>query len=549
MARLPRLIASSARRRDTLARPRRRGAIPLFAPALGVLAATMLVPAAHALALGDERVARAFLYAGIATGFASAILWVALSGRRLDESAQGELATLLAAWVALPLFAAAPLVLLVPWLGIVGGWFEMLVCLTTTGSTLFGSPEALPPSLHLWRGVVAWLGGLMTLMAAYVILAPRRMGGFEVMTASSSAAHVVAGDVRLAVLGAQTPPAADRVVRAARAIVPAYVAATAVLVIAFGAAGGVSLASAVHALGIVSTSGVSPLADGFAGAPSYAVEAIAAVALVVVATSRLFGAASRVGRSVPWRRDPELRLMAALVALATAILFARHWTAALTLENPEGADALEALWGAAFTALSYLTTTGFESAAWESARAWAGLSNPTLVLLGLCAIGGGAATTAGGLKLVRAAALLRHGVREIDRLAQPSAVRGSGGDLGGVLSEGAFLGWAFIMLYAGAIFGVALALATTGLTFEVSLIGAISAVSNTGPAFAAVAPGHGDYSLLGDAQRLILGAGMVLGRIETLAVIALMRPEAWSGVVFGRKRAGNRERERPISRL
>lgn len=513
---------------------------PLFAPCLGILAAAMAVPMLHALAHGDERTARAFLYGAVFSAFAAAILGIALASRRLPESPQVELVTLLAGWAVLPCFAAIPLAIVTPGLGWIGAWFEMVACLTTTGSTVYQEPARVPASIHLWRGAVSWLGGLMTLMAAFVVLAPRRMGGFEVMMPTASAGPMVSGDMRLAEFGAQTPRALDRVRRAGRAILPAYAAMTAALVLAFGMAGEVSLAGTVHALGIVSTTGVSAGTGGIAGQGAFAVEAVALVFLGLAATSRIYGRASRVGRSAPIAKDRELRLMAVLVLAATAALFVRHWAAALTLENPSGeVDAFAALWGALFTSLSYLTTTGYESQSWDNARDWAGLSNPTLILLGLCAIGGGAATTAGGIKLIRAAALLGHGLREVDRLAQPAAVRGSGGALGGVLSEGAFLGWAFIMLYAGAIFLVALALATTGLSFETALIGAISAVSNTGPAFGAVAEGHANYALLTPAQRGILALGMILGRVETLAVIAVFRREAWGTIVFGRKNAGN----------
>ncbi|HAG25807.1 MAG TPA: hypothetical protein DCK86_03150, partial [Rhodobacter sp.] len=39
------------------------------------------------------------------------------------------------------------------------------------------------------------------------------------------------------------------------------------------------------------------------------------------------------------------------------------------------------------------------------AQAWSGLDNPSLILIALAVMGGGVATTAGGIKLLRAAAL------------------------------------------------------------------------------------------------------------------------------------------------
>ena len=46
--------------------------------------------------------------------------------------------------------------------------------------------------------------------------------------------------------------------------------------------------------------------------------------------------------------------------------------------------------------------------------------------LGLALIGGGVATTAGGVKLLRVYALFRHGERELERLIHPNSVGGDG---------------------------------------------------------------------------------------------------------------------------
>ena len=231
--------------------------------------------------------------------------------------------------------------------------------------------------------------------------------------------------------------------------------------------------------------------------------------------------------------------MALLVATATLALFLRHWFGALTIDlGDRASEAFPALWGAVFTSLSFLTTTGFESASWNSARDWSGLANPGLILLGLCAIGGGAATTAGGIKLVRGYALLRHGYRELERIAQPNSVLATGARLRGILREGAFLAWAFVMLYIMAIFVAVIALTLTGLAFEDSLVAAISSISNTGPAFALVTPGEIDFTRLSESQRLILAATMILGRIETLAVISLFNTGTWHQFSIRTKNTG-----------
>ena len=524
--------------------------LPMFPLCLGVLALAMLVPALFGLIQRDWASAREFLYTAIFTGFASATLAVALGSRERGVRDRAALRDLVICWMLVPLFAAVPLWLRTPYIGIWGAWFEMVGAFTTTGGTVYGDPEKVPEAIHLWRGMVAWFGGLVTLVAAFAILAPRNLGGFEVTVHGAGAARQLvrppagqpgaqtSGSISLH--GASTARLNERLARTLRTLLPVYGALTAMLAFLFSALGQDGLAAAVHAMAIISTSGISPYSDGLAAHPSFLVELAAVLFMVLAATRLTYAEARRFGAVERWHRDPELKLMAMLVAIATLALFLRHWFGALTIDDlgERASEALPALWGAMFTSLSFLTTTGFESASWHSARDWSGLANPGLILLGLCAIGGGAATTAGGIKLVRAHALLRHGTRELERIAQPHSVQAGGARRRGVLRQGAFLAWAFVMLYIMAIFVAVIALTLTGMLFEDALVAAIASISNTGPAFDLVTPGEIDFPRLSPSQRLILAITMILGRIETLAVISLFNADSWGRFGIGAKNTG-----------
>ena len=122
-------------------------------------------------------------------------------------------------------------------------------------------------------------------------------------------------------------------------------------------------------------------------------------------------------------QDPEFRIGAAVVLAVPVFLFLRHFLGAYDVAaESDLAGAGRALWGSAFTVLSFLTTTGFASANWADAQAWSGLETPGLILMGLALIGGGVATTAGGVKLLRVFALYLNGRRELERLATTSSI-------------------------------------------------------------------------------------------------------------------------------
>ncbi|MEO1474620.1 MAG: potassium transporter TrkG, partial [Pseudomonadota bacterium] len=187
-----------------------------------------------------------------------------------------------------------------------------------------------------------------------------------------------------------------------------------------------------------------------------------------------------------------------------------------------------AFWGAFFTTLSFLTTTGFESASWETARDWSGLGNPGIILLGLCAVGGGAATTAGGLKLIRAYALVRHGFRELERLAQPVSIIGVGANMRGMMRRGAVIAWTFVMLFFIALLLTVLGLSATGMPFDKSLVAATAGLSNTGPVYPLLTETSAGFAEFDTPAQVVLALAMITGRIEVLALVSIFSLETLS---------------------
>ncbi|OAN70016.1 hypothetical protein A8B78_21225 [Jannaschia sp. EhC01] len=142
-------------------------------------------------------------------------------------------------------------------------------------------------------------------------------------------------------------------------------------------------------------------------------------------------------------------------------------------------------------------------------------------------MGGGVATTAGGVKLLRVYALYKHGVREMGKLIYPNSVAGAGRLGRRIRREGAYIAWVVFMLLVLSIAAVMVALASTGLDFEDATILAIATLTTTGPLASVAGATPIDYFMLSDAAKLICAGAMIVGRIETLVMIALLNPGFW----------------------
>lgn len=141
-------------------------------------------------------------------------------------------------------------------------------------------------------------------------------------------------------------------------------------------------------------------------------------------------------------------------------------------------------------------------------------------------MGGGIATTAGGVKLLRAYALFKHGARELERLVRPSSISGAGARKRGLRREGAQIAWIFVMMFLVTLAVAMLVLSLLGMTFENAMSAAVAALSNTGPLFPATTGGSWLTSVTPEG-RIVLVVVMVLGRVEILALIAMLNADNW----------------------
>ncbi|SIQ78788.1 trk system potassium uptake protein TrkH [Paracoccus thiocyanatus] len=532
--------------------------LPLIVILAGIGALAMVWPGLYAHALDQHKIGSIFLGSAGLFAILAAMLGIATADRPEAPRALSVLLTMLGTMALLPAMLAVPFVLSQPDTGFFNAWWEMTSSITATGASLYAA-DLLPAPLHLWRAIVGWLGGLFMLVAAIALLAPLRVGGFEIMSSPygrserserlprSADAPPTAGHLSHPGFQTELADPVHRVMRAGRVVLPVYAGLTLLMWMLLLMLGEPGLLALTRAMGTLSTSGISPV-DGAAGQGSGIMGEVVIFLFLIPALSRRFwpgGGELRTSES--WVQDPELRMAAGVVLLVSVVLFARHFAGAIGV-SPSGAkgvldtldSAASAAWGGIFNGLSYLTTTGWNSVEWQGARNWSGLSSPGLMLAGLAMMGGGVATTAGGVKLLRVYALARHSERELERIVHPASVGGGGRMARRLRREGAYLAFIFFMLFASSIAVTVMLVSLQRIEFDSATILSIAALTNTGQLAGAIpltptfqgsagmagAPWAG-WAGLPALTKAVLAGAMIVGRVETLAILALVSPEYW----------------------
>lgn len=510
--------------------------MPFFVQLMLICSGAMMLPAIYGGLVSQFLASRSFFYSGIL--FSTLACLIAITRFRgedtedrdtrkdRDREGRNQLLVLIAAYTVLPVILAVPFSEAIPNTTFFNAYFEMVSALTTTGATVFEDPDRLPTTVHLWIAIVGWLGGLFAWVTAIAVLAPLNLGGFEVISARGPTTGNLAKSGASQIVRVAAGP--ERLSRYTQRLFPVYLGLTLVLWFALAMTGATPFVALCHAMSTMATSGISPVGGFVEGHSNFGAELLV-FAFLSLALSRKTFTVDQIGNDVkPLRRDSEMKIALVLLVGLPIVLFLRHWSGALDVsEQGNVVASLQALWGSAFMVMSFLTTTGFESSSWEAARLWSGLQAPGVLLFGLAVFGGGVATTAGGVKLLRLYALVRHGEREIEKMISPNSVGGAGATARRLRRQGAYVAWVYFMLFALTIAVVMMVLSLFGLHFEAAAVFTVSALTTTGPLvyFAAEVPLS--YADLGTIPKAILAATMVLGRLEMLAIVALLNPEFW----------------------
>jgi trk system potassium uptake protein TrkH len=173
----------------------------------------------------------------------------------------------------------------------------------------------------------------------------------------------------------------------------------------------------------------------------------------------------------------------------------------------------------AFQVVSIATTTGFLTSEYS---AWP-LFVPFLLLSGGF-IGACAGSTGGGIKVIRAAILLRQGTGEITKLIHPNAVVAIKLGSKPINSRVAESVWGFFSIYVLVFIVLLMVMLSQNNDFITSFSAVGATLNNLGPGLGDVSE---NYKSLNDLSKIGLCMAMLLGRLEILTLLVVFTPSFW----------------------
>ena len=480
----------------------------VLAAILGSVATTLIVPFLIALYMDEFQAVQMFGATAAAYTFFASAIFITLRGKERGLKRVETFGLLLLAWVLLLTSGALPLALTTQLSG-VDALFETVSAITTSNASVFEDVDDLPRSVLFWRVQLQWLGGLLTLLSLVIVLAPAGVGGLPKR--------------QIALLEKVGIGGGGRILKTCMNVGSIYTILT--LVCAAGIAlSGVSLFDSLClAAGTISTGGFMPVNGGLAAYDAPLMFPVIFVFMIIGATSILWHRMIFTRRGQLLREHRESYLMIASIVVLGVLLTSVFAQIPKLPGQPN--SAFTPLLDGLFLAASLITTTGYE---WGGSQ----LVHIQPIAIGsIVIVGGGAFSTAGGLKFYRIGGMLVQSFQELNRLVFPHSVQSE--QFGGSQVEIGTLKaiWSFLIVAVLLVWGCAAVLTLDGIPFEAAIIASLAAFSSMGSAYSPDWNDMGvwpEYVNMPVLSKSALGVTMLLGRIEILAFFGVFNLTYWN---------------------
>ena len=478
----------------------KRLVIRLLGAIILVEAASMVPSLLIALLYREPGDAPAMFYSILLCAVVGAPMFLLARPERTNLRAKDGFGVVALAWILMSILGAMPFVFsgLIP--NFFDALFESVSGFTTTGATVLQDFDRPLHGVRFWRSFTHWIGGMGVLVLTLALL-PKLTG---------RTAHLVRAESPGPSLSKIRPKMGD----SAKMLYTIYGALTLLEFACLMLAGMDIYDAALHAVSTAGTGGFSSNGASIGGYNSLAIE------IVITVFMLLFGMNFALFYRL-WRRDAkalweseELKWYLG-IALGASLLLA-------VLIFPVYRTFGEALRYSTFNVATVMSTTGFGNADFNLWPIPAKMLIFVLMFLGGCV-----GSTAGGMKIMRVALLMKGAKREIARTFQPRKVQtirfeGHGIDDSMLSSTAAFFGVYVVLILIGA-FIVSL---EGHYDVETNLTAALTCVSNVGPGLGVVGPA-GSFAGYSSFSKVVFSLLMLAGRLELFPILVLFDPQLW----------------------
>jgi len=408
-------------------------------------------------------------------------------------------------WVACSVMGALPYLWagVFPWSNLDNALFESISGFSCTGSTVLEDIESLGKGMLLWRQLTQWYGGMGMIVLATAVLPRLGVGGLALMSAEAP--------------GHKSDMLRSTATKTAKTLWSVYFVTTLVIMLALWIAPGPTLFDAVnHALSTAATGGFSTYNSSVGYFDSLAVEVILIAGMIFCALSFTLHYKVFVQREkLAWVKSSETRVFLSVVFFVGALVTLINLSDGLASFPTVFRDSM-------FNVVALASSTGFGNVRADGIGDFVLWGSATqITLLFLMTVGGTTGSTAGGMKVLRLQVgfkalrrelrLFEHrkGVFPITMGREPISDR--------IISSAL----AFVALFITFVILGTVAISALGNDLLTSASGAISAMSNMGPALGEAGP-TSNYLSFSRPARSILAFLMILGRLEIYAVLLML---------------------------
>ena len=466
---------------------------------LVILALAMAVPSvAGPLSAGGD--GAVFLGCAAATAALGGVMALGtMPSARLRLSGQQSFLLVVTGVLLTSLCAAFPLRFASPHLSFADAWFEAVSGLTTTGATLIGDLDHMSQAVLLWRALLNWLGGVGIVALAVVVLPALKLGGVQMIELD---------------VGASSGLLRNRIVSTGKIVLAGYLLLSLLAGIALWLAGMTPFEAVCHAMSAISTGGFSTSDQSLRhwGAP---VQWVAMTVMIVGASSLPLMLLSSRRRSNLGHVDEQLgAYLLILIGFTLSMLFWR-WSHGTALSA-------ETLRTTLFTAVSFVTTTGFVVADYAG---WGGATHVAFFLMVF--IGGCIGSPSGGIKVFRWQVLAAVTRGQINQILYPHRVIPMDFNGRRVSDQAIENVLAFFALYLMTFALHAAILTGLGMDLMSALSGSAAALGNVGRGVGEIIGTSGNWQGIPKAAKWVLAVEMIIGRLELFSVFILFTPGFW----------------------